>query len=453
MRKRLSYLLFSVIITSSFMIGCSNDSTNPTDDPTSSPETIAENPAFLTPGYTKTSPSVLTAAYTINNQTKHFKGDIFQSSSNNENVILVSENGSLTLENGVINKLGNTTTETDSESYGQNAALAVINGSTASITNTTVTSGSYKANAVVSAGERSSITAKDLAITTIGDSSGGLVASYGGQIQASNVTITTTGAYSAPVSIEDDGGSIHITRGKLSASHGVSPCLFSSGDLVLDHVTGNSLNHAASIKGGSVTWNDSSFVSNGNYGILLYETLDSGSGTTQFSSENSRFSTTASESIFYATNTSASIDLTNTVIDSSCNVLLNCTGNTNEDWGVEGENGANVELNADTQVLSGNILCDSISQVSIQLQNNSSLTGSINPNNTGDSVSLHLDSSSTWTVTDTSYLHILKNANSSCSNIISNGNTIYYDDSETANRWLGGKTIELDNGGSLTPMK
>ena len=65
---------------------------------------------------------------------------------------------------------------------------------------------------------------------------------------------------------------------------------------------------------------------------------------------------------------------------------------------------------------------------------------------------MQLDSSSQWNVTDTSYVHVLKNSNSNCSNIISNGNIIYYDDTNSANDWLDGETIELDNGGSLTPM-
>ncbi len=435
------------------MTGCSDNSDSSTNDITASEEITTENPAFLTPGYTEPSSAVLTAAYTINNETQNLHGDIFQSSSNDENALLVSEKGRLILKNGTINKSGNALGETDDRSYGQNAALAVINGSRASITNTTITSSSSGANAVVSAGDQSSITATDLSITTIGENSNGLNAAYDGQIDASNVVITTTGPYSAPVSVGNDGGSISIVGGKLSASHAVSPCLFSTGKLILENVTGNSLNNIASIEGGSITWKDSSFVSNGDYGVLLYETSDSSNAITRFTSENSRFSTTASDSIFYATNTTASIHLMNTTIDSSCNILLNCSGNENEDWGVSGENGANVELNADTQTLTGNIVCDSISQVSINLQNNSSLTGAINTDNSGDLVSIDLDSDSTWNVTDTSYVHILQNSDDSCSNIISNGNTIYYDDSESANRWLDGETIELDNGGSLRPMK
>ena len=451
MQKRFSYLLLTMLVTAFSIAGCSNDS-NSDPSSTASLEETTENPAFLTPGYTKTSPSVLTSVYTINNETQTLNGDVFQSSSNNENALLVSEEGQLTLQNASIHKSGTITQSEAENSYGQNAALAVIGGSHASLTNTTITSSSPESNGVVVAGENSSIQATDLAITTIGDNSNGMDTTYNGQLEASNVNITTTGAYSAPVSVSQNHSKIHITGGKLSASHAVSPCLFSAGNLTVDSVTGSSQNNAASIEGGSVTWLDSSFTSAGNYGILLYETSDSTAGSSSFSSENSRLTATATDSIFYATNTTAYIDLTNTIIDSSSNLLLNCSGNSNGNWGEEGDNGAIVKLNADTQTLQGNIQCDSISEVSINLKNNSRLTGAVNTANTGDLVSMQLDSSSQWNVTDTSYVHVLKNSNSNCSNTISNGNIIYYEDTNSANDWLDGETIELDNGGSLTPM-
>lgn len=456
MRKRLSCLLFTTILAAYTVTGCNNNNQSYSSSNNVSLEQAssdAEYPAFLKPGYMSAKPAVLTAAYTVNNETKIFYGDIFQSLSGDESALLVSDNSFLTLNDTVINKSGNSTAEFDNRSYGQNAALAVIGGSSAALTNTTITSTAHNSNAIACAGNRSLITAKDLSVTTIGDNSTGIDASYNGQITASNISVTTTGAYSAPISIGEDGGEITITKGNLSASHGVSPCIFSAGRIALDSVSGYSLNNAASIEGGFVSWDDCSFTCGGSYGILLYETSSSTSGSTTFTSNNSRLSTTASSSVFYATNTTAYINLTNTIIDSSCNVLLNCAGNTTENWGEKGENGAIVQLNADSQILNGSIICDSDSQISVSLRNNSNLVGAINTDKSGDLVSISLDSSSKWNVTDTSYIHILKNADSSCSNIISNGNTIYYDDSESSNRWLGGKTIQLKDGGTLKPMK
>ena len=108
MQKRFSYLLLTMLVTAFSIAGCSNDS-NSDPSSTASLEETTENPAFLTPGYTKTSPSVLTSVYTINNETQTLNGDVFQSSSNNENALLVSEEGQLTLQNASIHKSGTIT--------------------------------------------------------------------------------------------------------------------------------------------------------------------------------------------------------------------------------------------------------------------------------------------------------------------------------------------------------
>lgn len=91
--------------------------------------------------------------------------------------------------------------------------------------------------------------------------------------------------------------------------------------------------------------------------------------------------------------------------------------------------------------------------IKIQLQNSSQMTGEINSNNVVEYVSLTLDSTSKWIVEGTSYLTVLINADTTLSNIIDNGNTIYYNSSNNANSWLEGKTYTLGGGGKLMPIK
>ena len=64
---------------------------------------------------------------------------------------------------------------------------------------------------------------------------------------------------------------------------------------------------------------------------------------------------------------------------------------------------------------------------------------------------LSLDKTSKWTVTGTSYLTSLTDADTALSNINENGNNIYYDSSSSANSWLKGKTATLKDGGKLIP--
>ena len=52
-----------------------------------------------------------------------------------------------------------------------------------------------------------------------------------------------------------------------------------------------------------------------------------------------------------------------------------------------------------------------------------------------------------------SYLTTLTDEDTDLSNIKDNGNTIYYDSSNSTNSWLNGKTITLSDGGTLKPIQ
>lgn len=59
--------------------------------------------------------------------------------------------------------------------------------------------------------------------------------------------------------------------------------------------------------------------------------------------------------------------------------LLRVTGNSaSHGWGTAGSNGAQVEFTTDAQTLEGDILVDSISMLTMMLQNGSTFTGTIN---------------------------------------------------------------------------
>jgi hypothetical protein len=69
----------------------------------------------------------------------------------------------------------------------------------------------------------------------------------------------------------------------------------------------------------------------------------------------------------------------------------------------------------------GDVVVDSVSTADITLASSdnaiSTLTGAINTENTGSSVSLTMDAASQWVVTGASYLTSLTNSDSSNSNI------------------------------------
>jgi hypothetical protein len=162
---------------------------------------------------------------------------------------------------------------------------------------------------------------------------------------------------------------------------------------------------------------------------------------------------TSGGAAFYITNTTAKITLTNATINNGSSVLLKAEANSN--WGTSGSNGGKVTFTASGETLTGSISIDSISTAAITLGNSSTLTGAINSADTAKSVTLTMDSSSTWSVSADSYLSYLNLDSSSISgtsisNITGNGYTVYYVSAN--NNALGGATYTLSGGGYLKPM-
>ena len=154
--------------------------------------------------------------------------------------------------------------------------------------------------------------------------------------------------------------------------------------------------------------------------------------------------------MFYITNTKAVASLTNTVIESQNN--KNLIEVSSDRWGTEGSNGGDFEFTAAKESLSGNVVANNISTVSVSLTDGSNWSGTMNPKHTAKSASLSLDASSVWNVTGDSYVSALTDEDTTLGNIRSNGHRIYYDKSNAANAWLKGKTVKLADGGKVMPL-
>jgi hypothetical protein len=157
--------------------------------------------------------------------------------------------------------------------------------------------------------------------------------------------------------------------------------------------------------------------------------------------------------LFFVTNSTAYITLSGVKVSSGSGVLVQ-VGATDR-WGTSGSNGGTVELTADEQTLTGDLVADNLSSLTVSLQNGSTLEGAINPAKTAKLVNLTLDASSSWTVTADSYLTCLSDASgisgTSITNITGNGHTVYYNASACTE--LNGLTYSLVGGGTLTPSK
>lgn len=350
--------------------------------------------------------------------------DSYSSSNSDESAILVQNGGNATIS-GNITKGGDSSNTENSEFYGINSGILVTKNSTATIKNATIKTSGTGSNAVFSTGEDSKIYISDSTITTTGKaSSRGLDATYGGYIEANKVTITTSGQSCASLATDRGEGTVKATNSTLTTNGTGSPVIYSTGDISVTKSTGTANGSQMVVVEGknSATVTNSTLTCSGkgnrndvdNCGIMLYQSMsgDASEGTSVFSATNSSLTINSNSSyyksapMFFVTNTSSKINLTNTKLTYGSNVLLSVKGTS--EWGNSGSNGGDVEMNASKQTLKGNIEIDKLSTLTLKLTN-STYTGTINEDNSAKEVNITLDSNSSITLTGDSYVTSLTN--------------------------------------------
>lgn len=257
----------------------------------------------------------------------------------------------------------------------------------------------------------------------------------------------------AAIATDRGGGTVNVTGGTIATAGTDSPGIYSTGKIT---VTGAAIKatgaEAAAIEGkNSITLTNTTISGAKKNGVMLYQSYsgDAEVGTSVFKMTGGSL-TSAAGALFYVTNTQAVVELNGAKINNSTGVLIKAAS---DKWGTSGSNGGTLTFTASNETLTGSIIADKISSVTATLQKGTTYEGAVNTDNKLANVSLTLDTTSTWNVTADSYLKVLKDSDTKLSNIKSNGHTIYYDSSNSANSWLNGKTISLSGGGKLTPIK
>ena len=252
--------------------------------------------------------------------------------------------------------------------------------------------------------------------------------------------MTTSGRSSAAIRTDRGGGTVVVDGGTYTSNGLGSPAIYSTADITVSNATlVSNLSEGVCIEGlNSITLNNCDLTANntrrnGNATfldtIMIYQSMsgDAASGTSHFTMTGGRL-TSRSGHVFHVTNTNAVITLNGVEIvnEDADNVLLSVCA---DGW----SGGGNIAtLRAMAQTLEGTILVGSDSSLTLELTNGSSFTGCISGAITNASgtvvstevgtVSVTLDSTSTWTLTgDTCITEFRGDAAS----VISNGYTLY----------------------------
>ena len=404
----------------------------------------------------------LAASLTADAKSVASDGEILSSSDSDVNVALAQNGGVLDVTNSTLTKSGSDNDGDNCNFYGINSILlSTGEDSMAYISSSKLSADSTGSNAIF-ATDGATVYSYNNDIATSSDNSRGLDATYGGTIIADSTDITTQGDHCAALATDRGGGSVSLTNSDLTTNGSGSPLLYSTGDIEVDNVNGTSSgsqlvgmeglntvliynsNLSSTITGKTA----SDPVANG---IIIYQSTSGDAETTTgetatFNAVNSTLSSSIeSGTMFYITNTTANVVLKNSSLNfDSDNVnLLTIEGNSSNNWGTEGSNGGTVTFTALGETLSGDISVDTISSLDLYLLDSTSYTGStsitensVNTSKTDSPVTVNVDSSSKWVVTE----------NSTVTNLnVENGGQIVDENGNTVSVVANGETVVSGN--------
>lgn len=461
--KKLSILLIVFLMT--FSLGCTSQTQNNAENQLSAPPQQGQQPPDMptssaTPPNNSTSNQIdINSTYKLSSGSVTLSNKTFEANLNDTSAIYVTDSGYLKLNNAKVTTTGNTSSQDESSFYGLNAAVLASNGGAIEMNDGSINTTGTGANGAFSYGQGSTVTLSEVTINTTADGAHAVMATGGGKMDLTNVKMTTAGTSSGAIATDRGGGTINALNVTVETSGMNSPAIYSTGNITVKNSQLNSTGSESAVIEGANAINLVNCIlassKDEEWGVMIYQSMSGDAEGTKgvFTMTDGSLSYTGSDGpLFYVTNSTGIITLKNVSISVSSGILIKATGN--DQWGKKGSNGGNVQFTADAQTLKGDIVADNISTIEMFLKNNSNLSGAINSSNTAKSISLTLDSTSKWSVTQDSYLTSLSGISISANtieNIIGNGHTVYYD--STSCPQLGGKTYSLNRGGQLTPKK
>ena len=385
----------------------------------------------------------ITAAQTLD-------GYEVNSTTADENTILVNTTDDVTITNSTVTKTGDSDGGDNCNFYGQNAAVLVEGGSTTTLTNLTVTSDAKGANGIFSYGgnggqnggdgDGTKVIIKDTTITTTGDGAGGTMTTGGGTTNAYNLTVTTNGQSSAAIRTDRGGGTVYVDGGTYTSNGLGSPAIYSTAEIHVANATlVSNLSEGVCIEGlNSIELTDCDLTANntkcnGNATfmdtIMIYQSMsgDAATGNSTFAMTGGSL-TSKNGHMFHVTNTNADIELNGVKLtnEDAANVLISVCD--------DGWNGGNnkATFNAKAQDLVGAVLVGNNSTLALNRTEGTTFEGYVNGNIVNASnqtvstevgtVAVTLDNNSTWTLTADSYV---TEFNGTAANVIANGHTLY----------------------------
>ncbi|MBS4960591.1 MAG: hypothetical protein KHZ62_07235 [Clostridiales bacterium] len=402
--------------------------------------------------YSPTGKIEAVGAREISKKDETLTSETFQSEEADQTSLLVKDGRIGTIRKSEIKKSVDSTNTDESRIFGINSAVLVKPSSKVLLQSTNVKTTGNHSNGVFVSGKDASATFSSGLVETMGSNSKGLVAVDGGKITTSYVDVTTHGESSPAVKVERGDGEVTMTGGTMITEGLNSPAINSLDSVIIKDATVSAYQSSFGVIDGNglISMTNSRLYAGKNRGFEIIDTESglntSGTGTVRILNG----SLTVEEGpVFYVTNTKASIKMDQTTVKNKADLLVAEASS----YGLAGRNGGEVVLSSTNQKLKGDIKADKYSTVTFDIGEKTTYTGAINGENTAKAVNVSLEKNSLWEVTGTSYVDVLKDADYNLTNIITNGNYVYYNADNPENHWLGGIDHTFNDGGKLIAVK
>ncbi len=401
-------------------------------------------------------------------------GEELSSTGTDENAVLVATEGiTVSLDDVTISRLSDDSTGGDNSSFYGVGASALVTDGILSISNSTITSDASGGAGVFAYGNGIAYVS-DTTITTEQDTSGGIHVAGGGTLYAWDLIVETQGESAAAIRSDRGSGVMVVDGGSYTSNGEGSPAVYSTADITINNATLTANGSEAICIEGLNTIRLFNCDLSGNmsdlgqndctWNVILYQSMsgDSEVGNSTFEMVGGSL-TAENGGMFYTTNTESTFIISGVEITGAqdSEFLLKCTGNSNErGWGTVGENGADCHFTALDQVLEGDVIWDSISQLDFYLIQGSSLTGAVlqDETNAGDGgdgyANLYIDDDSTWVVTGNSTLTSLAcagtivDADGNSVSVVGSDGTVYVNGSSEYTITVESYTEDVDLSGA-----
>lgn len=362
-------------------------------------------------------------------------GETYASSGDDENALRI-DGATVTLSNITVQKTSGSSSNTENgDFYGGNAGLLAQNGAAVTILSASVTTSAVNGNGVFSYGSGTTVNISGSTIRTTERNSGGIQITGGGTMNAQNLTVETQGASSAAIRSDRGGGSVNVDGGTYVTNGTGSPAIYSTAAIRVQNATLTANTSEAVVVEGknSVELTDCALTGNmaasadgseNVHNIMLYQSMsgDAEVGHSSFAATGGSI-TAKQGDMFYVTNTTCTISLTNVALTLANGNLLAVAGNTSaRGWGEQGKNGGTCTFTVSSQRLAGAISVDAISSLKLILADGSAFSGTINASGTAGEVAVTLCDGCRWVLTGDSYI---SSFTGDVSTIVTNGFTVY----------------------------